>query len=475
MYISLRDDQEKEMLLIKKAKKILKGGRASSVSKATGWSSSKVKSEMKKAKALGISNFNYVTKAAYELSDEELKEMGDTLKLLKKSRAKDEKFYADIVQLRTGWDRDKIAKKMAAAKRIGISNYKYAQQGCWLRSDEDLKKLSVTLAEEEQVMESKKPEYVSRIMERTGWSRGKTELEIAKERLRLGSSYEDFCRFGFDGMTLDERLKYPTLRLMSKFRLRHCSYVPRATYFDDKAEFNRTFADYVHRVWFTNKDLTYDEFVDKIKDVDYLMIKPITNSCGIGISKHKCNVSDEENRKIYDLLMSEPDTFAEECIVQHEDMMKLCPTSVNTIRINTMWWQGECIFQFAIVRTGCGGIIDNFHNGGIAARVDIETGIVNADAVDLDGNLFPQNPYSGVTFRGYQIPNWDKVIEVTKAITPIIKDMDYVGWDFAITPDGVDLIEGNEGAYVMPQICNLQDKRGLRPLLVDPYFTENEI
>jgi hypothetical protein len=115
-------------------------------------------------------------------------------------------------------------------------------------------------------------------------------------------------------------------------------------------------------------------------------------------------------------------------------------------------------------------VIDNFHNGGIAARVDVETGIVNADAIDLDGNIIEKNPYSGMKMRGFQIPHWDKLLETCRDIDGRIEDVDYVGWDFAITEDGVELIEGNEGAYVMPQMCNLQDDTGLLPVLVEPYM-----
>lgn len=465
----IKDDQ---MGLYKKAKKIIGGGRTSKVCDATGWSKSRAKAEMKKARDLGVSNFNYVSKAAYELGPEELEEFGKTMKGLKVAKEKDNDFYVDIVCMRSGWSREEALAKMKKANRQGLSFIKYAQRGCWLKSEDEIKELARIAETEEKTVDEKKSEYIAGIMERTGWSRGKTELEIAKERLRLGASYEDFYRFRFDEISQEEREKYPTLRLMNKLRLRYCSYVPRSKYFDDKAEFNRTFNKYVKRVWFTNKGLEYEDFLEKIRNVDSVLVKPITSTCGIGISKHDCNVSEEANRKLYDFIMAAPDTLVEEYIVQHEDMMKLCPTSVNTIRINTMRWQGECIFQFAIVRTGCGSIVDNFHNGGIAARIDLDTGIVNADAVDLDGNIFETNPYSGIKLRGYQIPHWQEIIDTTREMSSVVDDVDYVGWDFAITPEGIDLIEGNEGAYVMPQMCNMQDRNGLRPLLADPYMKE---
>ena len=120
---------------------------------------------------------------------------------------------------------------------------------------------------------------------------------------------------------------------------------------------------------------------------------------------------------------------------------------------------------------GRGGVVDNFHAGGIAATIDIPSGMVCTSAADLDGNTFEENPYSGKKIKGYQIPNWDRIIETCKEITGKVSGVNLVGWDFAITPDGVDLIEGNPGVYyVLAQVPNVADHNGLRPVMVDPYM-----
>ena len=458
------------MGFLKRTAKYFKDDAAKIVCERTGWSKPQAYAHMVKASKYGITEKEYLRRFAYDLEDEELAQLMDVVDGIWTFRRADEKFYADRIREMAGWDEETCAAKLKKSKSLGISNMRYAQNGYWLKSDEEIEEIAAAYKEAAEDVREGKQNYLRLIMDKTGWKYGKAEFEVMKARAAQGASYEDFYRFRFYDRTPEDRLRFPTLRVMDRFRCKYVEYGPRARYFDDKAEFNRTFADKIHRVWFTNEGLTYEKFKDLIAPLDYVMIKPITDSCGNGISKHACSVSESEDRKLYDLIMAQQDILVEECVKQHEDMAKLCDTSVNTIRINTMQWNGECVFQFAIVRTGCGDIIDNFHNGGIAARVDVETGVVNADAVDLDGNIYETNPYSGVRLRGYQIPHWDMILDTCREISGRVKGVDYVGWDFAITPDGIDLIEGNEGAYVMPQMCNLQDDVGLRPVLVDPYM-----
>jgi len=152
-------------------------------------------------------------------------------------------------------------------------------------------------------------------------------------------------------------------------------------------------------------------------------------------------------------------------------MMAFCDTSVNTLRIATLNAHGKCNFIYGLFRTGQGDVVDNMHAGGIASAVDPKTGIAITHPVDLDGNIYPVNPYSGLAMKGFQIPHWDKIIECCNKIYDRVPGVALVGWDFAITPDGVDLIEGNPGAsYIGVQIPCAQDKIGLRREMVDPYL-----
>ncbi len=44
---------------------------------------------------------------------------------------------------------------------------------------------------------------------------------------------------------------------------------------------------------------------------------------------------------------------------------------------------------------------------------------------------------------GYQLPEWDYVIDFVKQLAVVIPECRIIEWDIAITDKGVDVIEGN--------------------------------
>ena len=44
---------------------------------------------------------------------------------------------------------------------------------------------------------------------------------------------------------------------------------------------------------------------------------------------------------------------------------------------------------------------------------------------------------------GRKIPNWDKVCDGVKQAHAMLPGCRFIGWDVAITEDGIELIEGN--------------------------------
>ena len=62
-------------------------------------------------------------------------------------------------------------------------------------------------------------------------------------------------------------------------------------------------------------------------------------------------------------------------------------------------------------------------------------------------------PDSQLPFKGYQIPEWEALLKLAEEIHRTkMPNYPYIGWDFALTPKGWVLIEGNWGEMSMPQI-----------------------
>lgn len=138
-------------------------------------------------------------------------------------------------------------------------------------------------------------------------------------------------------------------------------------------------------------------------------------------------------------------------------MAALYPQAVNTMRIATVLVNGKMRILGAALRCGSGGgSIDNYSAGGLAAKIDPETGIVISDATNSKHERLYKHPDTGVFFHGFQIPHWDKVLEMLEDVTHRIPGVGYTGWDVVIREDGPALIEGNfEGMiHVLQQPAN---------------------
>lgn len=440
------------------------------VCKATGWSERKAKNKMNWAKDHGVTYWQYASKAVYDLTDQEIIELGETLQQQKKLQESNRSFYLDLVCEKTGWSREKAKEEMDLAEKKDVTYVNFLKKRYWEKSNIRKEKMADFNKKEKTRITDKNAMYVQRVMDETGWSRGKAELEITKSRVVTEATYEDYYAFKFYNMTLEEQKQYMTYGLFDKMRLRY-NDAKKARVFADKGKFNEIFSDLNQHKWFINRNISYEDFLEKIKGMDHLIIKPLSSTQGKGVEKVSCNVNEEENKKLYEKIMAMKKCIVEEYIIQHDEVMKFCPTSVNTIRITTLNYENECRFLYAVFRMGRGDVVDNFHAGGIAATVDVETGTVVTDAADLDGNTYEVNPYSDVKIKGFQIPHWDKVIESCKKANGRIEGVNLVGWDFAITQNGAELIEGNPiVSYILAQIPNVADKIGLKPVMYDPYM-----
>jgi hypothetical protein len=91
-------------------------------------------------------------------------------------------------------------------------------------------------------------------------------------------------------------------------------------------------------------------------------------------------------------------------------------------------------------------VVDNFHAGGIAAKVDLHSGMLGP-ATDLGVHAAigwcERHPDTGAQIHGRILPLWPQVLEVVQRAHAAFSDRVVIGWDVAVTPEGPQLIEGN--------------------------------
>lgn len=413
----------------------------------------------------------YVKKEMWDLKDEEIEELLQLEEKWSKYRENRNNFFLNVVCKNSGWDSEVAKEKMNAAVKLGISWRRYALRGGWNYDETNMQKLVNLVENDKERFRKSKSEYRGKIGVATGWTPAKVDLEVKKAKVNCGASYEDFYIFKMYNLTPEKQREIVTLDLFEQMRKTYDMYDLAVSLFDDKAKFNEVFDDEIERVWFKNDGLTYEDFLKNIKGLKYILIKPLGASRGIGVQKFPCNVSEDENKKLYDLICELDTSIIEECIVQHEEMSEFCRTAVNTIRITTLNYQNECKFLYAVLRMGRDGVVDNFHAGGVVAGVDCETGVVCTNAVDWDRNVYEVSPSTGKRIKGFQVPHWDKVLETCRKVTGKVEGVNLIGWDFAIKEDGVEIIEGNPGvSYVIAQMPFAEEGIGLCPTMIDPYL-----
>ncbi|MEO8324269.1 MAG: sugar-transfer associated ATP-grasp domain-containing protein [Nitrospirota bacterium] len=95
-----------------------------------------------------------------------------------------------------------------------------------------------------------------------------------------------------------------------------------------------------------------------------------------------------------------------------------------------------------------GIVVDNFHAGGIAAKVMLENGMIGAATglgQDRHTAWFENHPTTGAVILGRQVPMWPQVLDLARQVHSVFPDQFFVGWDIAVLETGPHLIEGNKG------------------------------
>ena len=226
-------------------------------------------------------------------------------------------------------------------------------------------------------------------------------------------------------------------------------------FFDDKTEFNTLFADEIGRKWLrSDEHLTEEQLTAFLDGLPAVLYKPLEGSSGVGIEKFERSAWQDDPHAFYRKIRGMGDAVLEELLVQHPEMARMCPTSVNTVRVATMLGDKQEGIVYAFLRIGNGKVMDNVDQGGMAARVDLETGTLKTVAADKAGNVFTKHPMTGTEIIGFKIPYWEEVKALCLQAMRKVPQMRYVAWDVAVTPDEPKFIEGHSfPSHDVPQFA----------------------
>lgn len=197
-----------------------------------------------------------------------------------------------------------------------------------------------------------------------------------------------------------------------------------------------------------------DGVVNLLEDCGVLAAKMAAGTYGIGFYKLESkNGSYLVNGEIYDkekfenFLLSLNDYIITEYIEMHSDLKKINPYSVNTIRVVVINEHGnDTIIPFAFMRIGTkkSGIVDNVAQGGMVCKINVETGEFY-DGEALKNHVYIKadvHPDTGEKIQGI-VPNWEIVKTELIKMAQYYPQLEWLGYDIAITEDGFKIIEIN--------------------------------
>jgi hypothetical protein len=152
-------------------------------------------------------------------------------------------------------------------------------------------------------------------------------------------------------------------------------------------------------------------------------------------------------------------------LVNHPDIADLTPGALSTVRLLTVLneqMEPEAVnaaFRMAINKSSP---VDNFHAGGIAAAIDMQTGALGrASGLGLGGDFswHEKHPLTGGKILGRRLPDWEQAKALTIAAHRLLVPRIVVGWDVGFLADGPCLVEGNVG----PDL-DIHQRAELRPM-----------
>ncbi len=264
----------------------------------------------------------------------------------------------------------------------------------------------------------------------------------------------------------DEQRKTVITRGISNDIVRRMNNKEYWHYFDDKCEFNEQFKEWIPRKWMKITAETDPEALYALcRNQKEMIGKPLEGSSGQGIQKYRPEDWKDGGAAFLKRLIQDGIGILEEVVIQHPKMASLCPTSVNTCRIATLLGDKQQGIVYSFLRIGNGKVMDNVDCGGMAARIDLDTGKLLTVGADKQGNTFIKHPMTNASIIGFEIPYWKEAKEMCLKAAEKFPEMRYVAWDVAITADGPTFIEGNSfPSHAIPQFAaHYPDGIGILP------------
>ena len=345
-----------------------------------------------------------------------------------------------------------------------------------LLSPEDIKRGEENAAMKQDLVEEylpKWPEYISPteeqitdVLHRAPEFKNRTDkddlrIDMLFCRFAYGFRPDEYLCFGLENKSAEERQEYVSdvERLCYAYQMNDPFEVP---IFNNKARTYQLYREYYNREAISiKKPGDFAEFQRYIKKHPVFVKKAVFESMGRSVELIDTATCGKTEQELFNEWISEGLHILEERVVQSDITAALNASSVNTIRCITLNTRESVIVPYCFMKVGRkGSFVDNGGAGGILVGIDKDTGVLNSDGYDELNIQYEKHPDTGVTFKGFQLPEWETMLSICKEMSAKMDKVKYIGWDMAYTNHGWVVIEGNGISQMIgPQIVW---KRGIK-------------
>ncbi|MGF2949659.1 sugar-transfer associated ATP-grasp domain-containing protein [Microbacterium alcoholitolerans] len=199
----------------------------------------------------------------------------------------------------------------------------------------------------------------------------------------------------------------------------------------------------------------YSDVLRLARELGVLALKPDEGSHGEGFYRlgwedgvYSLNGVVASEQDVIDVLANPQNRYLiTEFIHMHPAIAEIYPTSVNTIRMIVFKKDGltpELGNAYLRIGSVASGYVDNTAAGGMLAEIDVDSGRFGNAQTLVNGRVTPcpRHPDTDVLIEG-TVPNWDLVKDQILEMAASFSQLEYLGFDVAITPDGFKIPEIN--------------------------------
>lgn len=259
--------------------------------------------------------------------------------------------------------------------------------------------------------------------------------------LKYGSGYSEYAMYEFETLNAVDRNKFMMLTSGHAYYLRYNKKEDRYI-LDDKTAFIEKFPEFTKRNTMDLRNTNFEDFERFVSKNPVIMVKTIDDYVGNGIERIDLR-NRSDIKEVFEKIKQNKQYLVEEYLQQHSKLNALHPDSVNSVRVITFLREDGSVAIINIAqKVGNGSNVDNMAKGGLYGVANMN-GVVEGPFVNKMSEIFTHHPITNEKLIGFEIPNFDMVIDMAVKAAKALPTLRYVGWDIAILENRVVILEGN--------------------------------